>query len=132
MSLLQRTQELIPNETVQAAGTGQTGVYPLLWWLPYGEFLTMFNARRVVAVTDRSITVLKAGRMRWNHQRPSAVLFSVPRSTGIGPSTKRWAKVPLGTEQIWMHRKVYQLLERTLAATEATAATAEANAPAQQ
>ena len=123
MSLLQRTQELIPGEKVQAAGTGQTGVYPLLWWLPYGEFLTMFNARRVVAVTDQSITVLRAGRMRWNHNKPNAVLFSVPRSTPFGPFNKRWEKVRLGDEQIWMNRKIYQFLERTLAATQAASAT---------
>lgn len=115
-SLLERTQALIPDEKVQAVGTGQTGVYPLLWWLPYGEFLTMFNARRVVAVTDQSITVLKAGRARWNHQRPTRVLYAVPRTTPLGPFEKRWAKVQIGDEQVWLNRKVYQFLQRALPA----------------
>lgn len=123
MSLIDRSQKLIPNEKVEAAGSGQTGVYPLLWWLPYGEFLTMFNGGRVIAITDQSITVLKSGRLRWTRNRPSAVLYSVPRTTQFGPFHKRWERVDLGSERIWLHRKVYQLLERYLGRSAESAAT---------
>lgn len=114
MSLIDRTQKLVPGETVIAAGTGQTGVYPLLWWMPYGEFVTMFNKRRVVAVTDRSIAVLAAGR--WATTRPKKLLYSIPRSTSVGPFAKRWAHVQIGEERIWISRKAYRVLEAALAA----------------
>lgn len=119
MSFVERTQRLLPNERVLAVAEGQTGVYPLLWWLPYGEYLTMFNGRRAVAVTDRSITVLQAGRMRWNHRRPSRVLYSLPRTTPLGPATKRWTRFQLGSERIWMSRRAYSVLEQVQAAVPA-------------
>lgn len=114
MSMVDRTQKLIPGERVLAAATGQTGVYPLLWWMPYGEFLTMFNKRRVVAVTDRSITVLAAGR--WATTHPRRVLYAVPRTSQIGPFAKRWAHLQIGEERIWISRRAYRVLEAALAA----------------
>lgn len=113
MSMLDHVQRMLPDEKVAAVAQGQTGVYPLLWWLPYGEFLTMFNSRRLVAVTDRTITVFKAGRWRTRH--PQRVLYSVPRGTEVGPFRKRWAHLTIGPEQIWVARRAYRFLERALA-----------------
>ena len=119
MSMLESAQRLVPDQKVLAVATGQTGVYPMLWWLPYGEFLTMFNGRRLVAVTDSAIVVMEAGR--WSTRRAKRVLLSVPRVPVLTPSQKRWARVELGTERIWMHRRMRRFLEHALAGAPAVA-----------
>ena len=114
--LVDRAQQLLPpDERVLGAATGQTGVYPLLWWLPYGEFLTMFNGRRVVAVTQNSIVVMQAGRLRFSWSKPRRVLYSLPNTTPVTVPPKRWARVTLGPEKIWMHKSAYGVLLQVLA-----------------
>lgn len=129
MSMVDSVQRMLPGERVQAVSTAQTGIYPLLWWLPYGEFLTMFNGRRLVAVTDRSVVVMRAGRILGSTKRPQAVLYAVPRDTAVGPFRKRWAHVSIGSERLWIHRRGYRFLEKALAATPAASPAQAAPAP---
>ncbi|MHB8718618.1 MAG: hypothetical protein ACYDAC_06970 [Candidatus Dormibacteria bacterium] len=129
MSMVDAVQRMLPGERVQAVCTAQTGVYPLLWWLPYGEFLTMLNGRRLVAVTDRSIVVMRAGRFLGSTRRPQAVLCAVPRTTPVGPFRKRWAHVDIGSERLWIHQRGYRFLEKALGTPSAATAPPPPAAP---
>ena len=117
-SLLENVKPwLEPDEAVAYAFTGQTGISPAWRWLSF--WLVVTNKPRIVVVTDRRIVVLRAGQLRMSRQKPKEVLYSLapgPLQHGTGS----WSKVRVGSEDIWMGRNTYPLLDKAKAAFAST------------
>lgn len=72
---------LEPGEQIHLVVPAQTGVNPNLRGL-FSLFVA-FNQRLLIAVTDRAVVLLQAGRT--HTLRPDAVQARLPRTTVLGP-----------------------------------------------
>jgi hypothetical protein len=101
-------QYLRPEETVQAVFGAQTAS-PWLAALT-GVFIFLgLNSYRIVVATPQRILVLDAGRASMKKAR--GVVAELPRSTRLGPGTGVWHKIPVGDENLRVHRRFYKDLE---------------------
>jgi len=57
---------------------------------------------RAVAATDRAILVVALDPLTGAGR---SVQLRLPRSTPLGPMNGIWAKLPLGGERLWVHRR---------------------------
>jgi hypothetical protein len=71
---------------------------------------------RVVCVTDEATFVLASGKAG----KPKELLATLPRSTQFGPVAGMWARVHVGTQKAWVHKRFH----RDVAAADASAAAA--------
>ena len=106
-----------PGERIQAVMMSQTGPSPYLALLTYLIFFAV--RRRIIVATDRSVLVLKAGFMGTS---PTEVLQRLPRTTQIGPVSGLWAKVNLGGEKMYIHKRFHSDVARADQIAAATAA----------
>jgi hypothetical protein len=109
---------LAPGERIQAVMMSQSGPSPYLAFLTY---LILFAVKRqIIVATDRSVLVLKAG---FSGTSPKEVLQRLPRTTHIGPVKGLWAKVELGGQKLYIHKRFHSDVARAdqLAANPAAA-----------
>jgi hypothetical protein len=102
---------LDPEERLQYAFTGQTGINPGFLWLPILRWLVATNRARIIVITDRRIAVFSAGQLRWARNKPRDLLFSLPRQTRLehGPGSR--SNIAVGDETIWVTRAAYAFLD---------------------
>ena len=100
---------LQPGEQVQAVMGAQTqSQYWML--LAYLVFFIM-NEYRTVVATDRRIIVFDAGKM--SSTKANRVVAELPRSTHLGPPTGTlWHKVPVGNEELRIHKRFFKDVEQ--------------------
>ncbi len=67
--------------------------------------LQSWVSRRIIAVTNREVMVIEAGKFAATS--PKRVMARLPRQTTIGPVRGVWAKVRLGDEVMWVHRRFH-------------------------
>ncbi|MEU6342628.1 hypothetical protein ABZ883_16995 [Streptomyces sp. NPDC046977] len=77
----------------------------LPWLLIALVVALLATTRRVVLVTDRAVVTLAMGR--WGTTRPNRVVARLPLGTRIGPLSGTYAKVELGGERLWIHKKFH-------------------------
>jgi hypothetical protein len=96
---------LEPGEQPQASFPAQAGSSP---WLTgqLGLLGMAFAKPRIIALTDRSIVVFQANAMG----APKKVLARLPRDTQIDPLKGIWAKVVLGDEKMYVHKRFHKVL----------------------
>jgi hypothetical protein len=108
---LERTQQMLPDEPVRYAFTGQTGLRPTWAWV--ADWLIVLNRPRIVAVTDDAVVVMKAGQLRWQRKTPKAILQRLPRATRLGPVGRRgYTRITLADERIWVSGVTHPLIEK--------------------
>src|ERR1700722_14826816 len=78
-----------PGETIEQVFGAQTAS-PLTAPLIGSLIALIINRYRIVAVTDRRILVLDAGK--WTQRTARAVVSELPRSTRLGPTPGLWFK----------------------------------------
>jgi hypothetical protein len=72
-----------------------------------GDIIGMVLSRyRIIAVTDQRILVLDAGRVRASKAR--GVVSELPRLTQLGPAAGKWHVIPVGAEQLRVHRRFFK------------------------
>ncbi|MEA2481843.1 MAG: hypothetical protein QOJ07_3765, partial [Thermoleophilaceae bacterium] len=92
---------LEPGEQVQAIFPVQSGPSPYLQFLTW---LVLFLVRlHVVAVTDRRILVVRSSI--WKSTSMKQVEAVLPRETRLGPLSGLWAKLQLGDNRYWCHKR---------------------------
>jgi hypothetical protein len=94
-----------PGETIQGVFGAQTAspmMAPLIGWL----IVLIVNRYRIVAVTDRRILVLDAGK--WSQRKALSVEAVLPRSTVLGPPTGLWSKIETPGAKIYVRRFFYK------------------------
>ena len=101
---------LQPGESVEQVFIAQGGMTPWVANLPlFGALgalvLQSWVSRRIIAVTNREVMVIEAGKFAATS--PKRVMARLPRQTTIGPVRGVWAKVRLGDEVMWVHRRFH-------------------------
>ena len=105
--LCERTQPLLEaGEQIRQIMMAQSGVSPYLGILAAPAML-LAGRYHVIAVTDRSVIVLDAGRL--SPSRPTAVARRLPRETRLGPVAGIWSKIQLD-RQYYVHRRFHKQL----------------------
>lgn len=99
------TPFLQPGETVQVVVGAQTASQYVAAFAGVLFFLPL-NRYRVLAVTDRRIVVLDAGKFSFKKAR--AFVMELPRSTRLGPGSGIWHQVPAGAETLRVHRRFFK------------------------
>jgi hypothetical protein len=99
---------LRPGEPIQAVIGAQTASQ----WLAAltGVFIFLgLNHYRILVVTPYRIVVLDAGKSSMKTAR--GVVTELPRSTRLGPGTGLWHRIPVGKENLRVHRRFFKDLE---------------------
>lgn len=76
--------------------------------LGFGAIVVVWIMRPlIIAVTDRSVVVFRAGRFR--PSRPKELLARLPRQTRLGPAQGRlWGKLHVAGQRMWIHRRFFK------------------------
>jgi hypothetical protein len=69
-----------------------------------GLLVASLMSRRVVLRTDRALVVLGFNRFAFR-VKPSKVVARLPKDTLFGPLEGTYARMKLGTETLWIHKK---------------------------
>ena len=101
-------QYLRPGEPIQAVIGAQTASQWLAALTGFFVFLGL-NRYRILAVTPNRILVLDAGKTSMKTAR--GVVTELPRSTRLGPGTGLWHRIPVGNENLRVHRRFFKDLE---------------------
>jgi hypothetical protein len=107
-------QFLDPGEAIQEIFAAQTGS-PMVngiaaaFGLLGALIAVAFNEYRIVAVTDRRIVVLDAGR--WTLKKARGVVDILPRATRLGPATGVWHLIEFPSGKVRVHRRFYKDME---------------------
>ncbi|MBI2709263.1 MAG: hypothetical protein HYX34_06170 [Actinobacteria bacterium] len=106
--LAERMQPYLePGEQVRHVFTGQTGPSPWLGALSW--LIVLFGAKyRIVAVTDRSITVVNASKLVPSKPKGDAAVAKLPRATPIGPVSGLWGETRFLGERLWVHKRFHK------------------------
>jgi hypothetical protein len=96
---------LEPGERVEAIFPATRGPSPWLGVLTGFVPAIMWTTYVIVAVTDRRILVLKASSRAV--AKPQELLGTFPRETRLGPVSGTYAKISLGGERYWVHRRFH-------------------------
>jgi len=99
---------LRPDEPIQAVIGAQTASQWLAGLTGVFVFLGL-NHYRILAVTPYRIVVLDAGKSSMKTAR--GVVTELPRSTRLGPGTGLWHRIPVGNENLRVHRRFFKDLE---------------------
>jgi hypothetical protein len=96
---------LRPGEPVQAIFGAQTASN---WMVPLTGFIffRFINDYRIVVVTPQRIVVLDAGKS--SIKKAKGIVAEVPRSTRMGNGSGAWHVVPLGKENLRVHRRFFK------------------------
>jgi hypothetical protein len=94
-----------PGETIEQVFGAQTAS-PLTAPLIGSLIALIINRYRIVAVTDRRILVLDAGK--WTQRTARAVVSELPRSTRLGPTSGLWFKIDTPAGKIHVRRYFYK------------------------
>jgi hypothetical protein len=108
--LLERTQELLPDEQVHYVVIGNisppaSGLLAMMT----GGFSLFLRRNRVVAITDRHFVVFKTGIFRWNVFKPNQELFRVSRRK-FGELSGYQTTIKLGTEKLRFRQPWYEYM----------------------
>jgi hypothetical protein len=109
------TAYLKPGETIQVVFAGQTASQYLMF---VGAFWFVNHFRTFVVTPDR-ILVLDTGK--WSAKRAQKIVAELPRSTRLGPTSGVWHVIPVGGENVRVHRMYFKDVK---AADEAMSASA--------
>jgi hypothetical protein len=101
-------QYLRPGEPIQAVIGAQTASQWLAALTGFFVFLGL-NRYRILAVTPNRILVLDAGKTSMKTAR--GVVTELPRSTRLGPGQGLWHRIPVGNENLRVHRRFFKDLE---------------------
>lgn len=113
-------QFLQPGEAIQEVFGAQTASQWLAALSGFLVFLSL-NHYRIFAVTPQRIVVLDAGKFSMSKAR--GIVAELPRSTRLGPpSGGLWHVIPVGNENLRVHRRFFKDIE----AADAGAASAAA------
>jgi hypothetical protein len=104
------------GERVEQVFLSQTGATPWLQGLG-GLLIFALIKRQIVAVTDRRIVILTAGRMSGTN--PKEIEAEVPRQTKLGPMSGVWSKVDLAGKTRFVHRRFKKDIDEADAALSA-------------
>ncbi|MDT3446949.1 MULTISPECIES: hypothetical protein [unclassified Pseudofrankia] len=100
---------LQPDEEVRHVFMAQTGPTPYLFIVTY---LILFAIHyRIVVVTDKSITVLKAGKLVPSKPKGDTVLARIPRETRLGPVKGLWGVTEATGEKLRVHKRFHKDIE---------------------
>jgi hypothetical protein len=99
---------LRPGEPIQAVIGAQTASQWLAALTGVFVFLGL-NHYRILVVTPYRIVVLDAGKSSMKTAR--GVVTELPRSTRLGPGTGLWHRIPVGKENLRVHRRFFKDLE---------------------
>jgi hypothetical protein len=99
---------LRPGEPIQAVIGAQTASQWLAALTGFFVFLGL-NHYRILAVTPYRIVVLDAGKTSMKKAR--GVVTELPRSTRLGPGTGLWHRIPVGHENLRVHRRFFKDIE---------------------
>lgn len=108
------SQFVAPDEDIQAVIAAQTAS-PLVAALSsqfglIGALIAAnFNKYRIVAVTDKRILVLDAGK--WSVKKARGVVIVLPRTTLLGPGTGLWHKIETPAGVLRVHRRFFKDVE---------------------
>jgi hypothetical protein len=113
--LIKRTTPLLqPYEQVHQIFLADAGRSPalsqgfgLLGWI-------LFAKPRVVAVTDQAVVVFKANV---NGTSPKHILARLPRGSVHGQASGLWAKLRVGDERMYVHRRFHKDVNAASAAS---------------
>jgi len=94
-----------PGETIEQVFGAQTAS-PLTAPLIGSLIALIINRYRIVAVTDRRILVLDAGK--WTQRTARAVVSELPRATRLGPTSGLWFKIDTPAGKIHVRRYFYK------------------------
>lgn len=102
---------LEPGEEVRQVFMAESGAPPWLFFgilLGLGALVVIWLMRPlIIAVTDRSVVVLRATRFRV--AAPKELVARLPRQTRLGPvNGKLWAKLDLAGQRVWVHRRFFK------------------------
>jgi hypothetical protein len=102
--LARRAQPLLePGEQIQAIFNGQSGASP--YWSLLSTWIVVLTAGyAAIAVTDRSVVVLRNGRFLGT--RPIAVKGRFARQP-LGDPSGLWGSVEVGGTKYWVHRRYH-------------------------
>jgi hypothetical protein len=111
--LIERTTPLLrPNEQVQQIFIADAAKSPalstmlgLLGWI-------LFAKPRVVAVTDQAVVVFKTN---FNGTSPKEELARLPRGSVVGQTKGIWAKLQVGDDTMFVHRKFHKEVDAAVA-----------------
>jgi hypothetical protein len=109
-------QYLRPGESIQAVIGAQTASQ---WVAALTGFLVFLglNQYRILVVTPARILVLDAGKTSMKKAR--GVVMELPRSTRLGPGTGIWHRIPVGQENLRVHRRFFKDIDAADAAVAA-------------
>ena len=99
---------LRPGEPIQAVIGAQTASQWLAALTGIFAFLGL-NHYRILAVTPNRIVVLDAGKTSFKTAR--GVVTELPRATRLGPGSGVWHRVPVGNENLRVHRRFFKDIE---------------------
>jgi len=108
---------LQPGETIQAVFGAQTASQWLAALTGIFVFLGL-NRYRIFVVTLRRVVVLDAGKVSMKKAR--GFVAELPRSTRLGPGSGLWHVIPVGQQNLRVHRRFFKDIET--ADSQATAA----------
>src|ERR1700722_18784864 len=94
-----------PGETIEQVFGAQTAS-PLTAPLIGSLIALIINRYRIVAVTDRRILVLDAGK--WTQRTARAVVSELPRATRLGPTSGLWFKIETPAGKIHVRRYFFK------------------------
>ncbi len=100
-----RVQPMLePGEQIRHIFLAQQGPSPYLMFISF-LFAFLFKMR-IVAVTDRRIALIASGI--WMPAKPKALAGSLARSVRLGPVSGLWAKVDLGGDKYYVHKRFHK------------------------
>jgi hypothetical protein len=94
-----------PGETIEQVFGAQTAS-PLTAPLIGSLIALIINRYRIVAVTERRILVLDAGK--WTQRTARAVVSELPRATRLGPTSGLWTKIETPAGKIHVRRYFFR------------------------
>lgn len=102
---------LEPGEEIHHVILAEAGASPWMRLgvvIGFGVWVMLLLMRPlIIAVTDRSVVVLRAGRIR--SATAKSVLARLPRQTRLGPAGgAMWAKVHVAGQRLWIHRRFFK------------------------
>ncbi|MEP7026673.1 MAG: hypothetical protein ABJB47_23285 [Actinomycetota bacterium] len=97
------------GELVHAVFAGQTASQWLAVLTSAFVFLP-FNRYRIFVVTSARIVVVDAGQS--SMKTALSVMAELPRSTRLGPPAGIWHTIPVGDENIRVHRHFFKDIDR--------------------
>jgi hypothetical protein len=98
---------LQPGEQVEQVFLAQGRITPWLANGPLGLLGSLVATRRIIVVTNQTILVVEASKLTGTTSTKRGVIARLPRQTLIGPPKGMWAKVRIGDEKLYVHKRFH-------------------------